>query len=365
MAGEQWRAISADIGSPNQSLNIASNAFASVGRQAGSILDQMQKQEQQKIANKRANDLLSIQQAQESRAVDKAADEGKAYNAIIKNSNIAIPTTKPGEVTTEQITNYNKLIESNKKQASIHQGIKDRILSKYDKNNDGKISDTEGGVYTTAYNTQLKNADSNIAKFSVVPEKPVGADIPLNKEEYKAAILSQIGYQPTTGSGGKAILDYVNKQVESQFDKKGNSITPWQQYQIRKDLQETNSIALENKALMLNNESLFKNKNIPKDPIAANREMNRILDKKYTPKGTILEGISKLVTDEDEDNQANITDNSKELNEILKTKFNGNKKEMLQAIDGYYKRQSTGFFKNWGSGSPMGDALDNFISKYK
>lgn len=38
---------------------------------------------------------------------------------------------------------------------------------------------------------------------------------------------------------------------------------------------------------------------------------------------------------------------------------------MVQAIKGYYNIQGTGINHNWGNSSPIGDALDNFISKYK
>lgn len=370
-----------NVGTPNINTAGATSALLSayatqtaagnrVGDLARSALDRMTREQdrqdklkQQSILNTRANEALSIQKDRERRASANALDENQAMAAILSNSG-PVPTTKAGLVTEQQTKKYNDLLASNKQQAAVFQGIRDNVLKK-DTDGDGVISKEEGGVYTTAFNNQLRNANSKITQFSTIPDKPVGEDVPLTKEEYKSAILDQIGYSPTTAAGGKAILDHVNKQVEKQFEKGSNGITPYQQYKISKDIQKTNSIALENKALMTNNERLFKGKNIPRDPVAANKEMHRILDKKYTSKGSITNGISKLVTDEDSDSQANIADNSKELNNILKTKFSGNKEDMLQVIDGFYKRQSSGFFKNWGSGSPMGDALDNFIKKYK
>jgi len=125
MADLRWNPVGSNVGSPGQSLSIASNAFANVGRQAGSILDQMQRQEQQKIANKRASDLLSIQQAQskraqaqEGRAVDKASREEAARQAKEEIAKTVIGVDRYGQagILTPEVTQVqaDKVRASNK-----------------------------------------------------------------------------------------------------------------------------------------------------------------------------------------------------------------------------------------------------------
>ena len=188
--------------------------------------------------------------------------------------------------------------------------------------------------------------------------KPTGSTVPRTRAELLGSSIN------TTGAKNPKELDTILQFVGKNTGSTGN-MTPYQQYNVAKDMQKKQSLIQENNTLIKNNEGLFKNTKFSSDPEANSKIIARVLDKDYKAKGSITDEIGRLVTDEDSDNQANIAENSEELNKILKTEFKGNKKDMLQVIDGFYKRQGTGFFKNWGGGSPMGDALDNFIGKYK
>jgi len=237
MAGEQWRAISANVGSPNQSLSIASNAFANVGKQAGSILDRYQQQEQQKIANQRADDLLSIQQAQNERAQATALrNEQQAGRNLLKEQN----TQKMQGIVMNAVVNNPNF--SDKDLAGILEANKD-----------------------IAYNVDPKSI------LDLVPSKPKAAESELfyipNKE-------AKLGYSPRMltreelpSYGGAISESTFNKQFGGTKSKGtgggnggllfGNKQSTWDDFRVSKANDLTKDILDKNRSFFGITTSVF------------------------------------------------------------------------------------------------------------
>jgi len=201
-------------------------------------------------------------------------------------------------------------------------------------------------------------------------KEPVGSEVPISKKEYLNTVMGLQKNMPF-GNASQAhnFQKILKDRVDLLYPEKSNSLTPYQILQEKKDInkmadKEKTAMSLATNAFGKDKlEKLLKdNPNLTPD--ALTKLADKKLNKEYSST-SISDAISKIVVDGDTDSNRNISANKEELNRILKEKFKGNKADMVQEIKGFYDVQGTGTFKNWGNNSPIGDALDNFISKYK
>ena len=199
---------------------------------------------------------------------------------------------------------------------------------------------------------------------------PETKSVELGKDEYiKEVINAQKSLEFKTPAELNNFQKILKDRVELLYPEKGNGLTPYQMMQEQKDqnkLMNEEKTAISLATNVFGKEKLDKllkdNPNITPDALTKLTEKR--MDKEYSST-SITDAISNIVKDADTDSNRNISAKKEELDKILKEKFKGNKADMVQSIKGYYDVQGTGTFKNWGNKSPMGDALDNFISRHK
>ena len=199
---------------------------------------------------------------------------------------------------------------------------------------------------------------------------PETKSVELGKEEYiKEVINAQKSLEFKTPAELNNFQKILKDRVELLYPEKGNGLTPYQMIQEQKD---QNKLINEEKTAISLATNVFGKEKLDKllkdnpniTPDALTKLTEKRMDKEYSST-SITDAISNIVKDADTDSNRNISAKKEELDKILKEKFKGNKADMVQSIKGYYDVQGTGTFKNWGNKSPMGDALDNFISRHK
>jgi len=201
-------------------------------------------------------------------------------------------------------------------------------------------------------------------------KEPTSIEVPISKEEYLSTVMNlQKDIPFGSASQANTFQKILKDRVGMLYPEKSGGLTPYQMLQEKKDINKM--VDKEKTAMSLATNAFGKDKleKLLKDnpnltPDALTKLADKKLNKEYSST-SISDAISKIVVDGDTDSNRNISANKEELNRILKEKFKGNKADMVQEIKGFYDVQGTGTFKNWGNNSPIGDALDNFISKYK
>jgi hypothetical protein len=293
---------------------------------------------------------LAAQEAKNSYKTPEQINEEKYISKLQ-----AIPTTKKVE-NTVAMKEYNAQLADLQNKLLVEQKIVDR------------------GLKTGRTDKFYKDAATKVDAYKQQIEKLAKPDMqekPISRDEYMQKIMALNNELKLQNPASvKNVQNIVEGRLALLYPKtKTTALTPYQQLQVQQ--KQADKLEEEQTSISRLKDVLGKDKAIEylqENPKATPKSIMKYAEdesKKKYKNTSITKAISGVVTDADKDNWANIADRSEELNKVLNKHFKGNKENMVQEIEGYYKRQGTGALHNWGSGSPMGDALDNFLSKYK
>lgn len=238
-----------------------------------------------------------------------------------------------------------------------------KILDRYEGQDIEKLPEAQKAYVINSANI-YKDAQNKINSLEI----PKGKPVQMKKEDY-LKYVQDVG----KGLGNPENITKFNAEVKKKLDllypTTKNGFTAKQVYDINNekekefsDMRTAHQLLVDTVGKTYAEKYLKENPKVNAAAITNYAKLKK--DKKYS-KTSITDAISGIVVDGDTDSNRNISSNKADLEKILKDKFKGNKADMVQTIKGYYDVQGTGTFKNWGNNSPIGDALDNFISAYK